>query len=951
MKIKNCFNTYLVITCLCITPYLVTGQNLLAPSKSKLNTIVKPLPLDSQVRTGKLANGFTYFIRRNTHPKDRVIMYLANKVGSILENDDQQGLAHFMEHMNFNGTKNFPKNELVDYLQKSGVRFGADINAYTGFDETVYQLPLPTDNPEILRNGIQIMRDWAQGALLDPAEIEKERGVVLEEKRLGKGASQRMQQKYFPVLFNRSRYGNRLPIGLDTILNNFKPSTLVQFYKDWYRPNLQALIVVGDINVDVMEKEIKRKFADLKNPINGRLRVKYKIPLKSVSHFVKVTDPEMTSTQVQVLIKHEAHPLKTEQDYQEYIIRKLFNSMLADRYSELSQSAHPPFLAGAASIGGFLGNLDAFNTRVVANPSELEKGFKALWREVERLKKYGFTPDELDRAKKNYLLFIENTYKEKSTAYSDGFVSEYLNYFLHDNAAPGIEKELLLTKLDLPTIALSDVNIYGQKFISSLNKDIIITAPDKDKNTLPEEATINNWINSVANEALTRYKNDFKNIPLLKKQPLPGKILEEINLDSIKATKLTLSNGARVILKPTKFMANTILIKAFAPGGSSLYSDADYESAAVASYLVTKSGLGDYDYNQLNKFLSGSSVIANVYIADYSQGIQAAATPLELETLLQMVYLYFTSPKKDSTEFKKYIFQSKASLSNREKSPETVFYDTLSNVFGNHSPRRTPPSIAKLDQVNYNKSYEIYKERFADAANFTFTLVGDFETEKVKPLIERYIASLPSTFKHERAKDIGIHPPTGKVSLNIYKGLENKATVRLSFSGPYEYNVSNNLTMDALAEALQIRLIERLREEESGVYSPSVSARYSKIPVSRYTYNISFGCAPANVEKLIASALDEVNKLKTQGPKAINLDKFKAEHYRVHETQLQAVDFWSGYLTDQILNNEGLYDVNTYEENMQKVTVESLKEAAKNYLDGTNFIRLVLMPEKISSAN
>ncbi|GGI25292.1 M16 family metallopeptidase [Pedobacter mendelii] len=934
----------ILITC----ALLVSAQNKtkVSPPKNtvKSNSLAK-LSLDTAVRTGKLANGFTYFIRRNNSPKNRVTIYLANKVGSILENDDQQGLAHFMEHMNFNGTTHFPKNELVNYLQKAGVRFGADINAYTGFDETVYQLPLPSDKPEILSNGIQIMRDWAKGALLDPGEIDQERGVIIEEKRLGKGAAQRMQQKYFPVLFNNSRYGKRLPIGLDTVLNNFRPETLAQFYNDWYRPNLQALIVVGDINVDEIEKEIKRKFSDLQNPVNQKVRTKYQITPSTNSNFVKVTDPEMTSTQLQVLIKQEAHPLKTAADYRDFMVKNLFNVMLGDRYRELAEAPRPPFLGGGASIGGFVGNLDAFTLRVAANPGELESGFKAVWREIERLKKYGFSVAELDRAKKNSLKLFENNYKQKTTAYSDGYVKEYLDYFLHDNAAPGIEKERLMMLAEMPTIQLADVNKLGLKFISKIHRDIIITAPEKEKTNLPDEATVNNWMKSVQNETLVPYKSDFTDQPLISKQPLPGKIVKTTILKAIEATELTLSNGTKVILKPNKFAANTILVKVFAPGGSSLYSDLEYESANVASYLVSKSGLGNYNYKNLSKYVSSSSVATSVSITDYSQGIQAAASPDDLEILLQMTYLYFTDPKKDPAEFDKYIAQTKASLENRKNNPENVFYDTLNNVLSNNSPRRSPPNLEKLNQINYDRSYEIFKERFADAANFTFTFVGDFDVAKVKPLIEKYIASLPSTYKNEKPKDLGIRPPAGQVTKIIYKGLERKATVRLIFSGDYAYNASNNLAMDAMAEVLQIRLIERLREEESGVYSPSVIVRYSKIPVPRYTLNISFGCAPANVDKLIASAIDEVAKLRNLGPTDTNLSKFKAEEDRMLETQLRKIDFWSNYLTDQILNGENIDEINDHGVIMKNITTESIKDMASKYLSGENLIRVILMPE------
>jgi len=412
----------------------------LALSAQTAKRSAQVLPLDPAVRTGKLPNGFTYYIRHNEEPKNRVTLYLANKVGSILENEDQRGLAHFMEHMSFNGTKHFPKNELVDYLQKSGIRFGADLNAYTSFDETVYQLPLPSDNPELLQGGLQIMRDWAQDATLDPAEINKERGVVLEEKRLGKGASERMRQIYFPVLLNHSRYAERLPIGVDTVLNNFQPAAIKSFYQDWYRPNLQALIVVGDINVDEIEKNIKAKFGDLKNPVKEKPRTAYKVPLTGKNQFISITDKENRATSAEILIKHPEQLVRTAVDYRNLIIRSLFNDMLNDRYQEVTRQADPPYISGGAGISNFLNSLDDYSAHVAAKPGELEKGLKALWRETVRVSRFGFTESELQRAKKNYLNILEFSFKEKDKTPSSRYVNEYLQYFLKGTAAPGKRK-------------------------------------------------------------------------------------------------------------------------------------------------------------------------------------------------------------------------------------------------------------------------------------------------------------------------------------------------------------------------------------------------------------------------------------------------------------------------------------------------------------------------------
>jgi len=903
------------------------------------------LPLDPAVRTGKLANGFTYYIRHNEEPKNRLVMYLVNKAGSVLEEEDQRGLAHFMEHMSFNGTKHFPHNELVDYLQKAGVRFGADLNAYTSFDETVYQLPIPSDKPGLLKGGIEIMRDWAQEATLDPVEIDKERGVVLEEKRLGKGAGERMQRVYWPVLLNNSRYAVRIPIGLDTVLDNFKRPAIARFYHDWYRPDLQALIIVGDINADSLEKVVRRTFSDLKNPLHERGRIKYTVPLTGKNQFVALTDKEMTSTVAEVIIKHPQPPLKTAGDYRYAILQGLFNQVLGARYAELSRKGDPPFVEGSGGISGFIGGLDSYDARVVAKPGELEKGLKAVWRETERVRRFGFTPTELERAKTAYLSRMETALKEKDKTNSESFVKEYQQYFLNGIAAPGITAEYDLTKNDLPAITLDEVNKLTKEYITDVNRDILIMAPEKDKNSLPDETTVNSWLKAVAAEDLSPYKDEVSTLPLLTAEPVPGTIKSELQEKELQMTTLTLSNGARVLLKPTDFKNDEIIFSAFAPGGTSLSPDADYQSAAGAGTLIPAGGAGNYNPDQLDKYLEGKQMGVAPYMNERYEGFNGKSTPKDLETALQMVYAYFTEPRKDTVLFNGIIQRSRAGLLNRANDPGSVFSDTVSAVLGNYNIRRTGPSLEKLQQVSLDKAYRIYKERFADASNFTFTFVGSIDTNTIKPLLEKYIGSLPATNSHEAAKDLGLHIPEGKIEKNIYKGSEPKSTVLLVFSGSFDYNQENKVKLDALKETLEIRLLQRLREDESGVYSPGVFDNTSKYPRPRYSFIIQFGCAPQNVDKLIASTLDEINKLRTDGPPQENVDKWRAEEKTGFGLQLKTNGFWLKYIDGQLQNGDDLLQVTQYTGLLDGVTPAGLKDLAGKYLSGGNYIRLVLLPE------
>jgi len=911
-------------------------------NKSKVKD--QPLALDRAVRTGKLPNGFTYYIRHNEEPKNRVILYLANKIGSLVENDEQQGLAHFIEHMSFNGTTHYPKNELVNYLQRAGVRFGADLNAYTSFDETVYQLPIPSNNPEILAHGMQIMRDWAQGATLDPVEIDKERGVVLEEKRLGKGAEERMQRQYWPLILNNSRYATRIPIGKEEILTSFRSEVLRSYYHDWYRPNLQALIVVGDVNVNDMERMIKSMFSDLRNPKQQRARTRFTIPLTGKPQFLAVTDREMVSTQVEIIIKQKSRPLRTGQDYSNEIKKMLFNQMLEARFAEHLRSSNPAFISGGAVMGGFVGDLESLDVTVTAKPGELEKGFVAVWREIERVKRFGFKQSELNRAKDNYLRRMESAVREKNKTASAAFVEEYLQYFLKGIAAPGIETEYQLAKSYLPLIQLADIDSLFQGKISVKDRDVIVMAPDKDKAALPTESQMNQWINKVEKETLRPYEDETSRNVLLPASPIPGKITgSQTDRSGLKI--LTLSNGVKVILKPTAFKNNEIIFSGFAPGGTSLYDDTDYESAAAAE-LIPTFGVGNYNATQLSKYMSGKQAGVQPFISETIQGFNGGAINNDLETALLLVYGYFTSPRKDSVQFESMRSRVKASLANRADNPDNVFEDTVMAVLGNHSIRRTGPSIEKVNSAVLDKMYSIFKERFAGAGGFTFVFVGSIDTVTIKPLLEKYLGGLPSLKKEEQARDLNIHPPGGIVERIVYKGSEPKAKVNLVFSGTFDYNMVNKLKLDALKEVLEIRLIERLREDEGEVYSPSVRVVTDKYPQNTFRFLIMFGCAPQNVDKLISSVQDEINKLKNSGPAENNLEKFKAEAGRSLEIEQQSNEFWLDYLTSQLQNKEGINQIEDYPAAVQHITVDDIRQSADLYLSGKNFIKLVLLPEK-----
>jgi zinc protease len=916
------------------------------PVASSVKYISNMLPLDPNVIIGKLPNGLTYYIRKNIEPKNRAELYLVNKAGSVLETDAQQGLAHFTEHMAFNGTRDFPKNELVSYLQKSGVKFGADLNAYTSFDETVYQLPLPTDSVKTFEKGFDILANWAGYQTFDPKEIDAERGVVLEEERLrGKNAQERLQQQILPTLLNNSRYAERLPIGKEDILKTFKPETIKSFYHDWYRPDLQAVIAVGDFDPKRVEQLIKDNFSQLKNPAKEKLRTKYSIPA-SPGTLVKIaTDKEFPYTVAEVVVKHPGKKVQTKTDLLESIRVELFNQMLNSRLGELTQKANPPFLFGRASYGGFIGGQDAFTSIAVAKSGELEKALKAVVAETERARKFGFTQTEFDRAKQDALTQMENAYKERDKTKSVNFVQEYQRNFLQGEGIPGIEYEYNFYKENIGQIKLNEINALAGKYISDQNRAVVVEAPEKEKDKLPAEKTLLSWI-SEAGKGVTAYVDNVSNKPLLSKEPAGTKITAEQKDEAINTTTLTFGNGVKAILKPTTFKNDQVLINGYRFGGTSLASDEDFTSANLAAAVIGNSGLADFTEIQLDKMLSGKNISISPYITETAEGINGSASPKDLETALQLLYLYFTAPRKDPDIWQSNISQTKSLLANRSLDPTSVFQDTVSATLSNHNFRRMIVTPERLNGASLDKAYSFYKDRFADAIGYTFTIVGSFDTEKIKPLLEKYLGGLPSANHNETYKNLGIHAPAGQITKDVYKGIGDKSSVQLVFSGDYEYSENNNLQVDALEEILNIKLIERLREKESGVYAPRVKASYTKIPNGRYSFIVYFGCAPANVDKLISATMEEIGKIIQNGPEPVDIQKFIAEETRATEVQLKENSFWEGHLTSSSQNQVDPDAVLHHIHDLNKATVQSVKDAAGKYLSGGNLIKLILLPEK-----
>jgi zinc protease len=908
-----------------------------------------PIPNNPAVKVGTLKNGMKYYILKNEKPAKRMELRLVVNAGSILENDQQRGLAHFVEHMNFNGTKNFPKNDLIDFLQKSGLKSGADLNAYTGFDETVYQLQVPTDSAKLFERSFQILADWSHYATLDTAEINKERGIILEEERArGKNAQARIQEKIQPIIFNNSRYAERIPIGKTEIIKTFKPELLTKFYKDWYRTNLMAVVAVGDFDVADVEKIIKTKFSSIPSNLKGPFRTKYPIaPQKGLKTAI-ITDKEFPQTVFQMMNKLPGEKVKTQEDFRTSMAKNLYNQIISNRIQEVIKKPNAPLVYAIMAYSPYMANLDVFQmVALPKNPESLEAAVKAIVDEQNRLKQFGIAAGELERAKKSLFESIEKSYKERDKTQSGAFVGALVENYLHGSGYENADFRYEFSKKQLESISLNDLAIIIKKTSTDDNRLGLIIGSEKDKDKYPTEAKLAEWIN-YKNPDLKPYEDDAVTTPILDKIPEGTKVIAENKVESVGVTELTLANGIKVALKPTDFKNDQILFSGASKGGNSLYSDADYYSAMFATYIISQGGVGKLSDVQLNKTLAGKTARVNVDISDLQESVSGGTTPKDLETTLQLMFAKITQPRRDDEVVKSILKNQKELIANSIKttSPEQVFSDSVSVTLYQKNYRHLPMKPEDMDKVNLDKALEIYKDRFADMSDFTFVFVGNFDVKKITPLIEKYIGGLPSTKRIESFKDLNINIVKGNINKTIYKGLEEKAHVNLQYNGDYTNTDEENVNLDALSEILDIKLTEKLREEAGGVYTPSINSENEKYPHPTFNLTIDFGCAPANVDKLIKMTLDEIEKIKTNGPELVDIQKVIAEEKRGLEPQLKENGFWIGYLSDQYANNEDLNYINRYgKELIDKISVESVKKAANQFCKD-NLAKFVLLPEK-----
>ncbi len=913
-----------------------------AQSTTDLNA---PLPINPNIRMGKLPNGMTYYIMRNTKPEHRAEFRLAVNVGSTQENDDQQGLAHFTEHMAFNGSAHFQKNDLVDYIESIGSKFGADLNAYTSFDETVYMLQVPTDSVQIIDKAFLIYEDWAHNLSFDPTEIDKERGVVTEEWRLGQGANERMRRQYWPTMFKDSRYAVRLPIGKKDILQNCKYETLSSFYHEWYRPENMAFIVIGDINVDEMEAKIKKQFT-FKNTNPTRTLQSFPVPDTHGVIVSKATDKEATNTVIQILYKLPKEAVKTVGDFRKDLIADVYNTMLGARMRELTQQENPPFVFGNTSYSGLVRTKNAYRSFAVVKDGGIERGIETLVTENQRVKKYGFTTTELERIKKEMIRNVETQYNEKDKTDSKNFTRAIVANFLDAEPIPGIAYEYEFYKKQLPSITIEEVNALAKKWIHEDDAMVVITGPEKGAATMPTDDKVKEILKNVMTKDIKPYEDKVSDSPLLANKPTAGKVVDVKETKEMGITTWKLSNGATIILKPTDFKNDEIIFTGFSMGGTSLVADKDYLNASECATIIDNGGIGSFDAVQLQKQLAGKVANVNPYIDDAKQGFTGHCAPSDMEMMFQLVYLYFTNLNKSKTDFQAYIEREKGLLQNRSSSPDAAFQDTIKVTMGQYNLRSNPMTEKQLAEINMDRVFEIFQERFADANGFTFTFVGNFKPETIKPMIELYIGGIPMKANKgvEKCKDLGLNPPKGKIEKTIRRGIEPKSSVSIKLTNKFVYNRKNRNDLNLLMRLVSIKLREQMREEKSGVYGVRATPSMSHYPTQSYELNFGWGCAPENVEILIKTMWEEIEKIKATGCNDKDMLKIKETALRERETYLKENRFWLGAINNSAFDGENILELNDYTAYVNGLKSDDFKRLANQYLTKENMAQFTLIP-------
>lgn len=912
---------------------------------------MQPLPIDPKVRYGKLDNGLTYYIRHNELPENRADFYIAQNVGSVLEEDNQAGLAHFLEHMAFNGTKNFPGNGIDKYLQSVGMRMGENLNAYTSFDETVYTIiNAPVDKPNVVDSCLLILHDWSNSLALTDSMIEKERGIIREEWRTRRDASQRLLEKQLQQMFPGNKYANRIPIGSIDVINNFKPEELRAYYKKWYRPDLQAIIVVGDVDVDTVEKTIKTMFSDIPAPVNPAKREYVSVadndePIVSIA-----TDKEASSTIIYIYHKYDPMPAQLRSTAAGLItdyISAVCSQILNERLEALLHQANPPFVYAEAYDGDFMvaRTKDAFTIAAIAKEGEIDSTMTALVREMERARQFGFTVSEYERAKINILKQYESAFNERDKQKNSSYTKEYVNHFTEGGYIPGIETEYTLINQIAPNITVEQVNQYLSQVIGEKNIVLALSGPEKEGVVYPTESELLEMFNKARSQKVEPYKEEVNNDPLIPELPAPGKIVKEEHDGLFDATVLTLSNGVRVVLKPTEYKKDEIQMTATSPGGSFMVGIDDAKNMKVFNSVIGLGGLGNFSAIDLSKKLAGKKVSCSASLGVDNESLNGYASPDDVKTLFELIYLAMTSPRTDNDAYASFENRMKAQLENAKLDPSTALNDTISKVVYNNHPRAVSLEAEDFDKISYQRILDIYKERYGDASDFTFTFVGNLNVDSIRPYIEQYLATLPANGRVDK--------PSPEALPKIMKGkLENhfsremqtpKSSVFQLYSGKSEYNLKNLLTASLLSQILDLVYTETIREAEGGSYGVYAGVSLSDFPKGQTTLQVFFDTDPQKWENMVRIVDEEIQRIATEGPKSEHLTKSRDNMLKRHNERLQENSYWLNVIDSYYFRGMDAYT--NYKETLESITADDIKKFMSDFIGQGNCVEVVMGPK------
>ena len=908
---------------------------------------------DPSWTSGQLENGLRYFIRPNAEPKGRIELRLAVNVGSIQEEDDQQGLAHYLEHMAFNGTTNFEKDALVAFLESLGVAFGPELNAYTSFDETVYMLRLPTDDPAVVDKAFLVLADWAGEISNTDEALETERGVILEERRVRRGAETRIRDQQYPLIFPNSRYAERLPIGTLEVIENFEFDRLREYYRDWYRPELMSIVAVGDLDVEETRKRIETHFNALENQTNAPERVEYPHPAANEERAGMFTDPELTGSDIVMIWNHPPERIETEEAYITLQKEKLVVDMLNQRFQEISLQAEAPFLGAGCYAGGFTraGNVFLLQAGVADEPGALLEGGRALMIELARAKQFGFTEGEVQRAVARSLRAAEARALEKDKTDSGQLARRLVRHSLQGELVLSPEQSLDLMRESLPTLTAEKALAILTRWVDTPNVVVMAEAPEKDDGVpLPTEPELLSLLSSAQDQELTPYEDALADAPLIAAIPEPGQIVSRETNEALGLSTWVLSNGARIIYKSTDFKQDEVLISAWGPGGSVQASAEEWPGIRMADAVAAETGMGPFSVTDLGKLLSGKKVNLEPYIQADQQGFRAMASPSDLETLMKLIHLRFTTVRADEEAFLAMQKRLRASLQNKEADPKAVFNDLFTEEMSNHHPRIRPMTLADVDQLDMQASLDFFQRCFANAGVMTFFIVGNVEEETLEPLATQWLASLPGSPAEQERSYLDTDFPRFELSRTLRQGVEPISEVRMVWSSEdFEWSYASRHALQSMMGALRNRLREEIREEEGGSYHVSAFPMLRHYPTPRKQVMIRFGCDPERVEELIARVQSLVEEMSTTPLDESYIEIVQQTQLRRRETDLRENSFWEFVIPFYDWHGEDPEILLEFDQYVEGITPESIRQAAADIFGTEHTAIFTLRPGEESN--